>query len=448
MPTVIGLIFFCCAAYFFLFKEEALLGLLIVACVFEAASAMNFGERGIQPYYLVAIFIILRAIANKFLGLKNRKVPSSFKWLVLFECIAVASALIAPIIFAGIPIYDPKIGIDAGFLIRPPLHLGLNNFVQASFLTVHVAVAFSLLALKFSPEKTRRAFLTAFYIEITFIFAEALCQIVGIAFPLTLVLNNPGYAVWTNSMEGYGTRNPGTFSEPSFAGAFLVLYCIAFMAEYFAGRQGIFRTILGMLSSALVASTSSIVVLGVAPIALMIRYSPFRFPWYVNLRRTKKIVWISCLILGPLIAVLFLSAGYREMLSAATVSKGDTGSFINRTTSDLYGLHLAIATHGLGVGLGSSRSSSMISTVLSNIGVAGTLSFGIFYFRLFKNVAKSQSWLRWGALAYLANVCIGLPDITMPVFWIPIFLAVVFVSHDHSIIKVNKQAPVLACDMA
>ena len=58
MPTVIGIIFFCLAAYCFLFKEEWLFGLLLVSVVFEAASAINFGERGIQSYYIVWIFVV------------------------------------------------------------------------------------------------------------------------------------------------------------------------------------------------------------------------------------------------------------------------------------------------------------------------------------------------------------------------------------------------------
>ncbi|GGA79887.1 hypothetical protein GCM10011507_33930 [Edaphobacter acidisoli] len=90
----------------------------------------------------------------------------------------------------------------------------------------------------------------------------------------------------------------------------------------------------------------------------------------------------------------------------------------------------------------------MIATLLSNIGVAGTLSFGIFYFKLFKNVAKSHAWLRWGALAYLLNACMGLPDITMPVFWIPIFIAIALEVQEGLTSKASRKVPLLACDMA
>jgi hypothetical protein len=426
MPTITGVIFFCFGAYCFLCREDGLLGLLIISSVFEASSAINIAERGIQPYYLIAGFIIARALVNRALGVcANKRMPQG-NWLLLFAVIAVGSAFAYPIIFAGIPVYDPKIGIDDGLFIRPPLQLGLNNVIQAGYLAWHIATAFALLSIKFSATKTRKAFLWAFYIEVFFLSAESLCQLAGINFPLWLVLNNPGYSLWENSQEAYGTRNPGTFAEPSLAGAFLVFYCIGFLAEYLANKGKVFRAIVSMLASGLVASSSSILTLFIVPIALLIRYSPFRFPWHINLQQAKKIAWILILLTGPLVVVLLFSSGYREVLMTLTVSKGESGSFINRTASDLYGLRLLLETHGMGVGLGSSRSSGFLTTLLSNVGIAGTLAFGVFYFRLLKGLPENYAWFRWAAFALLVNMCIGLADITMPIFWIPIHLAVSF----------------------
>ncbi len=426
MPTIIGLIFFCCGAYCFLYKEDGLLGLLIISSVFEASSAVNIAGRGIQPYYLIAGFIIARALVNRALGARSYKRMPQGNWLLLFAVIAVGSAFLCPILFAGVPIYDPKIGIDDGLFVRPPLRFGLNNVIQASYLVWHIASAFALLAIKFSATKTRRAFLGAFYIEAFFVSAESLCQIAGINFPLWIVLNNPGYSLWENSMEAYGTRNPGTFAEPSLAGAFLTLYCIGFLAEYLAGKGSMFRVIVAMVASGLVASSSSVFTLCFVPIPLLIRYSPFRFPWYVNLKQTKRIGLIFFMVCMPLILVLLFSSGYREVLTTLTVSKGESGSFINRTASDLYGLQLLLQTYGIGVGLGSSRSSSLITTLLSNVGITGFIAFGVFYFKLFTNLSDDYAWFCWAAFALLINVCIGLADVTMPIFWIPILLAISF----------------------
>ncbi len=445
MPTIIGVIFFCCGAYCFLYKEEILFGLLLVASTFEAASAINIGQRGIQPYFVVAAFVIARALVNRSLGLRlNRKMPQG-KWLLIFGAIGVTSAFVFPVIFAGVPIYDPKIGIDAGLFNRPPLQFGLNNVIQAVYLALHVATAFALFSIKFSAEKTRKAYLLAFYIEVFFVFAESLCQLARIEFPLWLVLNNPGYALWENWMEAYGTRVPGTFSEPSLAGPFLVLYCVGFLAQYLAGKGGSLRAIVSLVASGMVASTTSLFALILAPFALLVRYSPFRFPWYVNLRQAKRIAWILFLFTAPLILVLLFSSGYREVLTAVTVSKGESGSFINRTASDLYSLQLLLQTYGIGVGLGSNRTSSFLSTLFSNVGVAGTLAYGVFYFKLLANLPKEYEWFRWAVLAFLVNIGISVADLTMPMLWCPLLLATQFVAERRAVpptLKVTNLVPV------
>jgi hypothetical protein len=426
MPTVIGVIFFCCGAYYFLYKEDGLFGLLLIASTFEAASAINFGNRGIQPYYVVAAFTSARGLVNWLLGVRlNRKMPQG-KWLLIFGAIAVASAFVLPVVFAGVPIYDVKIGIDDGLFIRPPLQFGLYNVTQAVYLALHIATAFALSSIKFSAEKVRKAYLLAFYIEVFFVFAESLCQLARIQFPLWLVLNNPGYSLWENSAEAYGTRVPGTFSEPSIAGAFLVLYCVGFLAQYLAGKGGSIRVILSLVASGMVASSSSLLALLLAPIALLVRYSPFRYPWYINLKQTKRIAWVFFLLVAPLMLVLLFSSGYREVLTNVTVSKGESGSFINRTAADLYSLQLLLRTYGLGVGLGSNRSSGLLTTLISNVGFGGVLAFLVFYFKLFANLPEEYTWFKWAGFAFLLNMCLGVADITMPLMWCPILLAIQF----------------------
>lgn len=426
MPTIIGIAFFCCAAYCFFLKEDSLLGLLIIASIFQAASAINIGERGIQPYYVVAVFIIARALVNRILGIRSRAHMPQAPWLLLFGFIAVASAFILPFLFAGIPVYDPKIGIDEGALFQPPLSFGLNNIAQAGFLTCHIATAYAVLTMNFSSRKARKAYIWAFYLVVVIIAAQAVCQITGIPFPNKLILNNPGYSLWDLSGEIGGTRNPGTFSEPSFAGGFLAIYCIGFLAQYLAGQDGAFHLVVSLVATGLVASGGSMFTLCILIPALLVRYFPFRFPWYINIRRTKRLVWVLFLVVMPVALALLASSVYREALITNTLSKTDSGSFINRTASDLYALQLLVKTHWIGVGLGSNRASSLLTTLLSNVGVAGALAFGVFYIKLFAHLPKEYAWLRWASFALLLNMCIAIPDSTIPTLWILIVLAIQF----------------------
>lgn len=428
MPTVIGVIIFCCAVYCFFLKEDGLFGLLILSGIFQAASAINFSERGFPPYYVVAVFIITRAILNRSLGARPTGSVSQGGWLLLFGGIAIASAFILPSMFAGIPVYDPKIGIDDGFFIRPPLRFGLNNIAQAGFLACHIAVAYSLFYIGFSSDKAQKAYIWAFYLVVMIIAAQSVCQLTGIPFPHSLLLNNPGYALWDATGEIAGTRNPGPFSEPSVAGAFLVLYCVGFLARFLSGKGGAVHLIVSLVASALVASSGSLLTLCLFTIILLLRYSPLRWPWHLNISRTKRMLWILFVLIAPVTLALILFPSYRETLMTLTVSKGGSSSFINRTAADLYALQLLPQTHWLGVGLGSNRASSLFTTLLSNVGIPGFLAFIVFYVRVFANLSKERSWLKWGAFALLLNMLIGVADVTMPMLWIPTLLAILLSS--------------------
>lgn len=425
MPTIIGVIFFCFGIYFFFLEEEGLLGLLIVSSVFEASSAINIAKRGIQPHYVIGAFIIARALANRILGIRSRSHMPQSKWLLIFGAIAIASTIALPIIFSGTPVYDPKIGIDDGLFNRPPLSLGLNNVAQAIFVAWHLATAYAVLAIAFSPQKTRKFYVFAFYLAVFFIFAQSFCSLTGIPYPDSLIRNNPGYGIITDTeLVLHGVRCPGTFTEPSIAGAFILMYCVGFLVEYLAGKGGAFRVIVALVVIGLISSSGALLALGICLVALAIRYWPFRFPWHIKIERAKRIAWISFLLVTPLALALGASASYREALMGLTVSKGETGSFINRTASDLYALQLFVRTYGLGLGLGSNRASSLLTTLLSCVGLMGTLTFGVFFFKLFADLRDEYTWLRWAAVALLVNMCIDISDVTFPILWIPILLAI------------------------
>jgi hypothetical protein len=424
MPTIIGVIFFCSGAYCFLRKEGALLGLLLLSTLFEASSALNVAGRGIQPHYVVAGFIIARALVNRVFRLTSSSPAPHGKWLLLFGGIAIISTLTLPIVFAGTPIYDPKIGIDDGLFIRPPLSFGVNNIAQAVFVAWHIGTAFALLRIKSSEVITQKFYIFVFYVGLFFIFVQSFSSLTGIPYPDTLIRNNPGYEISGAQLISHGVRCPGTFTEPSYAGTFFLMYCVGFLVEYLEGKGGIFRIILALIATGLIASSGALLALVICLSGLTIRYFPFRFPWYIKVGRAKRLASISSLVLPPLLLVLVVSASYRDTIVGLTVSKGDTGSFANRTASDLYALQLLVQTHGIGVGLGSNRASSLLTTLLSTIGVMGALSFGVFYVKLFRSLPRNYAWLRWAAYAVLINMCIDIPDVTTPILWFPVLIAI------------------------
>jgi hypothetical protein len=424
MPTVIGVIFFIFGLYFFFFREEGLVGLLVVSAIFQAASAVNFGERGLQPYYIVAAFIIIRGTVNRLLSVTPaKKVPFQTS-LLLFAAISIASAFLLPFMFVGIPVYDPKLGIDQSLFVHPPLSFGLNNVAQAGFLIWHVATLYGAQAIKFSYKKTQRAYILSFYLLVLFIGAQTISRVAGIHFPDEVIRNNPGYSLGDLADEQTSTRIPGTFAEPSFGGAFLVLYCVGFTVQYLSGRGSKWLVIISLVASGLIASSGSLVVLALFILLLLVLHQPFRFPWFINVDKAKRLAGIAVWLGLPSVLAIAGSASYRQTLLTLTVSKGDSGSFINRTASDLFALQLLSRTYGIGVGLGSNRASSLVTSLLSNVGVLGFALFAMFYFRLLRGLSKEMAWLRWGGFAVLLNMCVDIPDITFPLVWVIILLAV------------------------
>ena len=440
MPTPIGIVFFCLAAYCFVFSEDSLFGLLIIASTFQAASAINVAERGIQPYYLVAVFIIARGFVNQSAGMRLSRVMPQQKWLALFGCIAVLSAFLFPFIFAGILVRSPKPDGDA----IPPLSFGFNNVVQAAFLVCHIATAYALLTIRFSAEKARKFYMYAFYFVLFIVVAESLCQVTGIPFPHWLILNNPGYFIWDPEWETGGARNPGTFSEPSFAGCFFVMYYTGFLAEYLEGKSGLRNILLALVASALVTSGGSIFALCLVSLVLAVRYSPFRFPWYLNISGTKRLLRLGLLIAFPLLVAVVGFSAYRESLFSNTMDKTSSGSFLSRILADLYSLQLVVQTHGIGVGLGSNRASSLFTSMVSTVGVLGVCFFAGFCIKLLSGLANDNGWIRWAAFGVLLNMCINIPDVTTPTLWIVLMLAIQFTPDNKRAATRTKLQPVIA----
>ncbi len=112
-----------------------------------------------------------------------------------------------------------------------------------------------------------------------------------------------------------------------------------------------------------------------------------------------------------------------EALAANTVDKVETASFLSRTAADLAGLTTFRDTYGLGVGIGSIRTSSFLVTLLATTGV-GALLFVWFVFRLLKRTQNAP--LRWLFLGALITEVAGVPDFSLPLLWMNVCVLTVF----------------------
>ena len=193
MPTILGIVFLIFAVWFFWRGKGRLFGFLIVTSIFGAASVLNFGSSGLQPYYFVGCIYLLSQY--KHLNLSQKSLFPGARPLLLFVIVGITTAIICPRLFAGLPVYSPTISIDEGLLYRPPLEPGFSNIVQSAFLILN-----ALILVAASREKRSihidRFYNFAFYFLISIIFTQFLLIALHIsADPFSFLRNNKGYSI-------------------------------------------------------------------------------------------------------------------------------------------------------------------------------------------------------------------------------------------------------------
>ena len=105
-----------------------------------------------------------------------------------------------------------------------------------------------------------------------------------------------------------------------------------------------------------------------------------------------------------------------------TADKAEGMSFASRLVADLGSFVLFENTYGLGVGLGSSRPSSLIMTLISTVGIVGTTLFAMVLYRIVKLFPgrRASSVLQmsfWSLIGLLVAQATGVPDINRPALW-------------------------------
>lgn len=413
MPTVIGVLFLLAGAVCWFLGEQWLLALLMVSSFFEAASVINFGQSGIQPYYLIACFLIASQLRKPAFW----KAEIDFKGkipLILFGIVGVVSAVTLPFLFAGTPVLSPTAGIDVGLFYQPPLQFGMGNAAQAVYLLIDLLALFSA-GLVVARQQTRRSYDAIYSLLLLFLFIQFALLSFGIEIPREWFQNNPGYAI--ARMADTSHRVMGTFTEPSEAGLVLVMFFAGAFYDFFVDGKRAWAFLATAAALGLVRSTAALASMAVIVVLICAVYPFYQFPWTLRTGRTIKVIGLIA------IAALLVASPLGLQLAEFTVDKGDTGSYISRTAADIFALHLTYNTHFLGVGLGSNRPSSLFTSLLSNLGILGTVLFMAVVVRVAQNARGPNTWLRWAIAGGVLDMCFGVPDITQPILWIYLGLA-------------------------
>ncbi|CAH2601321.1 conserved membrane protein of unknown function [Rhodovastum atsumiense] len=423
------------------YRPIRLLQLALLVAAFEAAAALIFGNFGLQPAMVPGLLFVLYMVSQYAIGMRYPG-EGGVLWamlpLLLLLLYAVMSAWLLPDLFAGRVMVAPQKADPLAPDAFVPLQAGFGNVTQTLYLAFNVllatVVAIFLTRARIPCESLIAAYLLSGYVVVALALWQFASRVAGLPFPDTLLHSNPGWAIVEQEV-GSVPRIQGPFSEPAALAGYMsgIAFCSLWIT--LRGYRTMWPNVLFLLSlGTILLSTSTT---GIVTVAVGL---PFTFALALagggraavgRIGRTAGVLVLGGVMLGALIFAtrpsLFDSV---QTVVEATLSKGESESFQERSEWDAGALETLAPTYGLGVGWGSYRSSSLIPGLLANAGVFGIAMVIWLLLRLRRLRVQGRVVSRGHAgqilvdgftaalCGQLAAAAVASPMITAPVFFL------------------------------
>lgn len=358
-----------------------LLQVAFIAAIFEAGAAFIFGSFGLQPALVPGLVFVAYVVVQYMLGMRYQGEGQILKTLAPMLALlvyAVLSILVLPQMFQGRIMVWPQRPdmLDPDYV---PLAFTSGNVTQTLYLALYtmVAVCAALLVTRrgIRFESLLRAYLLGGYLVIALTFWDFAYRVAGVPFPTDVVYSNPSWAI-VNQTIGPVPRIQATFSEPAALAFYLsgLFFCCLWLNA--KGRR-IMRVdiLLGLCILAMLCSTSTTGLLTLAagfPMMMGVAVLSGNHAILGRLVKTgMTLLVIGAVAIGPLLIFKPSLKDEVGQVITATLSKGDSESYQERSGLDGAAIGTLGQTGGLGVGWGSFRSSSLIPGLAANGGVFG-----------------------------------------------------------------------------
>lgn len=375
-----------------------LLSLTLALPKTSAVIAGPFPLGGFQMVTLVCAGLLVHHVATQGVPAKLKQ-PSTWTMLTLFLWAAAVTAL-APNVFFGRTIYTSQVENSEGLVVEAALDYTSSNLAQVGYLGLLIVVVLYLSTL---PRIDPRVLLLGLGVGMVLSSWRLAADRLGVPFPTQLIDRSTYLYV---DLTGDGTyRLRGVFTEPSvlalYALAALALAVVLVAAERGAGPRT--RWIAGSIGALaavnLVFSRSGTGV--VAGALLLVLAIPVLLGGGV--RRGRALVPLAMLVCWGTAVALIFHERVVEYAGGIVGDKVGSTSYGARTQSDLEALRLSLETFGVGVGLGSTRSSSLWPYLAASIGIVGTALFALLVLQALLRAWRSPAW-RGSAAVLVAAV--------------------------------------------
>ena len=443
--TAFGSLFLPLALFVFLFRRGWLLPMLPVAAVLQSPSVVNLRwmgeEQGVTPFLALAGLVcvdLVRSLRRR--GWVAPRDQESRRLALLwlgFLGVAVLGALLLPWVFAGLNVIPPmdKAGVES---VRVPLAWSVSNLAQMVNALLLAGVLLRVLQAQGDPGLGRRMLwgMSAALLVSALIGLQQRLGWNGLM-PMgeSFWASNPSYAQNYLSWAGAVPRVSWPLVEASYGSSWYAAAFGGFAALFLAGMYRN-RALLGVLLSLFalgnsVGATGALAVLIYSALAalaaLLVVWREPRWRSVLAYRLVLASVVGACLLMaGHLVARHYQLLDEAGSAVQAVVERWNSGLLGSaRTQADAHALSLLGQSFGLGVGMGSNRASSFLSTLLGNVGVPGFLLFcAAFAYQLralarraLKSLDAPAMFFLGGSLSVLISMVIAIPDQNWPVLW-------------------------------
>lgn len=363
--------------------------ILILSGLFSCSAAVAIGGVSIPPENLFLIFLFIRAFnMGGTSGLWRPLAPGTPGFpLLCLAVVALVGAWFLPRAFAGAThVYAiSRDAADPNAMGPVPLGPVSGNLTQSVYFLSGVAV-YSCTTILLARKDGYRHLVLAMLLLASVNALAGIIDVVSGALGLNVlsVLKTADYALHDGEEVGGLRRITGTFAEASsFAGCTMAMF--AFTANmWLFGFKPRITGLITLVSAVLLAMcTSATAYVGFAAYLIVLLFS--RCDRIYPRSRTRKgylFAAVGCIAVLALIFGLVFKPGLVESVSNffndAVLSKADSDSGRERSAWNQQALTNFVETYGLGIGLGSARTSSFVLALLSNLGFVGTALFCVF----------------------------------------------------------------------
>ncbi|MDQ0562528.1 hypothetical protein QO004_004333 [Rhizobium mesoamericanum] len=375
----------------------------IVLTLFGAAAAILAGAASIQPAHLFLFFTILVALSwrrNASISIKAMGFRQPGFWLGCLVVYGAISGYFLPRLLAGttqiIPVGISEYPTTGGTVPLGPLS---SNFTQSAYLAADLLCFLVIL----SVGSSKRGFSAIVTGLIAYAAANVIAALLDLwtrttgTQDLLQFIRNAQYTIHNDEAIAGMQRIVGSWPEASaFAG--MTLGVLGFTATmWLCGREARWTGPLALASLVLVVLSTSSTGLVATPLCLGLLYmtAVARCGAGTGHRSSTLVVFFAPQLVIVVGIIVLLDQRIYEALynyvDLLVLSKATTSSGLERASWNAYGLQNFLDSWGLGVGLGTARTSSFPVALLSNVGIPGTVFFVLF---LLSAIGRRGGWER------------------------------------------------------